>query len=81
MSTTTVDKMVHSANQAAQYFESQPSGDPVTPTATHLRLYWDPRMRKAIYAHMDAGGEGLRPVAAEAVRRMREGDTAEVAAG
>jgi formate dehydrogenase subunit delta len=78
VSATTVDKMVHGANQAAQYFESQPGADPIGPTRDHLRLYWDPRMRRAIYAHIDAGGEGLRPVAAEAIRRMRESDTAAV---
>jgi formate dehydrogenase subunit delta len=78
VSATTVDKMVHGANQAAQFFESQSGDDPVGPTRDHLRLYWDPRMRRAIYAHMDAGGEGLRPVAADAIRRMRESDTAAV---
>ncbi|HKT54007.1 MAG TPA: formate dehydrogenase subunit delta [Caulobacteraceae bacterium] len=76
MTTTTLDKLVHSANQAAQYFESQPAGDPAAPTRDHLRAYWDPRMRRLIYAHLDAGGAGLRPSAAEAIRRMREGDTA-----
>ena len=31
--------------------------------ATHLRRFWDPRMRREIIAHHQHGGEGLDEVA------------------
>ena len=35
--------------------------------ATHLRRYWDPRMRKQIIVHVDTGGAGLSELARDAI--------------
>ena len=40
--------------------------------ATHLRRYWDPRMRREIVAHLHAGGGGLCDTARSAVALMAE---------
>ena len=31
----------------------------VSGTAEHIKKFWDPRMRDAIFAHLEAGGSGL----------------------
>ena len=65
------DKLVMMANQIGAFFASQPHGDAVAATADHLLKFWEPRMRKAILAHLDAGGDGLAPHVREAVARLR----------
>ena len=44
-----------------------------TAVEDHLRRFWDPRMRSAIVAHLDAGGAGLLPLVKEAVENLRPG--------
>jgi formate dehydrogenase subunit delta len=39
--------------------------------ADHIRKFWDPRMRKAIFAHLDAGGAGLDPNVLEAIASLK----------
>ena len=41
-------------------------------TAEHIRKFWDPRMRAAIFAHLDAGGAGLDPIVRLAVERLKD---------
>ena len=64
------ERLVYMANQIAKFFASQKDRDPSEGAAEHLRLYWEPRMRKAIIAHVAAGGEGLDPVARAAVEKL-----------
>jgi formate dehydrogenase subunit delta len=61
------------ANQIGTYFASQGPDEAVAGTSQHLRLFWDPRMRAAIIAHLDAGGEGLHPNVRAAVERLKAG--------
>jgi len=61
------DKLVHMANQIGQFFASQPGGHAAEAIADHLVKFWDPRMRRAIIAHAQAGGAGLDPPVAAAV--------------
>ena len=65
-------KLVMMANQIAKFFTSQKDRPPADGAAEHMRLYWEPRMRKAILAHVDAGGEGLDAVAKAAVEQLRQ---------
>ena len=55
----TIDKLIYMANQIGTFFKSQGPDAAVTGTAEHIRKFWDPRMRAAIFAHLDAGGAGL----------------------
>jgi formate dehydrogenase subunit delta len=43
-------------------------------TAEHIRKFWDPRMRGAIFEHLDAGGEGLDPNVREAIAALKAED-------
>lgn len=64
------DRLVTMANQIGRFFASQRRPDAAEQIADHLRQFWDPRMRSAIRAHLEAGGEGLDPVVQEAVARL-----------
>jgi formate dehydrogenase subunit delta len=68
-----VEHLVHMANQIGQFYESLPDhAESVTSTASHIRRFWEPRMRSAMYAHVDqAGGAGLSPLLLEALRAKR----------
>ncbi|HUZ63093.1 MAG TPA: formate dehydrogenase subunit delta [Acetobacteraceae bacterium] len=51
------DKLVYMANQIGLFFAAQDHA--AEQIATHIRKFWDPRMRAAIIAHLAAGGAGL----------------------
>lgn len=63
--------MIHMANQIAAFFASYPREEGVAGVANHLKLFWEPRMRRQIIAYAAAGGGGLHEYAIEAVKRLR----------
>ncbi|KIZ39039.1 MULTISPECIES: formate dehydrogenase subunit delta [Rhodopseudomonas] len=65
------DNLVHMANQIGTFFKSQGADATVPGITEHIRKFWDPRMRTAILAHLDAGGEGLQPEVRSAVEALR----------
>lgn len=72
-----IERLVQMVNDIANYFAAEP--DPATGAdgvAQHLKRFWAPPMRRQIRAHLDAGGEGLSPLAAAGVRRLVELDRA-----
>lgn len=66
------DKLVYMANQIGKFFAHEGETQAVQSVATHLRKFWDPRMRTTIVAHFDAGGAGLDPVVRLAVGSLKE---------
>jgi formate dehydrogenase subunit delta len=65
------DHLVGMANQIGTFFAGQGGHEAaVGGIADHLHRFWEPRMRAAIRAHVQAGGEGLQPLVVEAVRRL-----------
>ena len=70
MSSTTVNSLVHQANQIADFFRLQPEPEAVTNTADHIRRFWDPRMRAQMAEHIAHGGAGLNPIARSAAERV-----------
>jgi formate dehydrogenase subunit delta len=66
------DKLVYMANQIGKFFASQGQAVAVAGTADHLQKFWDPRMRSAILRHLEAGGDGLDPVARSAVEALKD---------
>ncbi|HSX62034.1 MAG TPA: formate dehydrogenase subunit delta [Tahibacter sp.] len=63
------------ANDIARYFAAEPEReDAIAGIATHLKRFWEPRMRAAIIAHCnDAAGTGLDDLARAAVERLARG--------
>ena len=64
-------RLVYMANQIGKFFESQGHDQEVAGVADHIHKFWDPRMRKAIFAHLDAGGAGLDPNVKEAIASLK----------
>ena len=67
-----VQKLVRMANQIATFFATQPGDTQAAEIAGHLKAFWEPRMLTALYAHVEAGGEGLSPLVLKAVERLRQ---------
>ena len=66
------DKMVHMANQIAAFFHTQPGTDGAERVAAHLSDFWEQRMRRQLFEHVDSGGEGLDPMVLGAVKLLRQ---------
>ena len=64
------DKLVYMANQIGKFFDSQGPEQAAAGTADHIKKFWDPRMRAAIFAHLAEGGAGLDPVVRTALERL-----------
>ena len=65
------DRLVYMANQIGKFFRSQGEDAAVQGTAEHIKKFWDPRMREAIFAYMDAGGEGIDRPVREALEKLK----------
>ncbi len=70
----TADKNVRMANQIADFFRSQPEAEAIAGIADHIRSYWNPVMRKQIFVHLEAGGEGLSDLARKALHQLQKKD-------
>ncbi len=60
-------QLVTMANDIAAFFVAENAAEAAGNIASHLKRYWDPRMRKQIVAHLANGGEGLAPAARDAI--------------
>jgi formate dehydrogenase subunit delta len=69
--TSSPDRLVYMANQIGKFFQNQGHDKAAPRIAEHIKKFWDPRMRKAIFVHLDAGGDGLDPFVREAIERLR----------
>jgi len=69
------DRLIYMANQIGKFFESQRPDKAVPGISEHIRKFWDPRMRTAILAHLDAGGSGLDPRVRDAIAALRAART------
>ncbi len=65
------EKLIYMANQIAKFMESKPHEEGRTGLAAHINDFWEPRMRNHLFAVIDTGGEGLRPLVIEAAPLIR----------
>ncbi len=63
--------MVHMANQIALFFESYPKEEAVASVTNHLKMFWEPRMRRQIIQYVASGGGGLHELVRESVKRLQ----------
>ena len=68
-----VSDLVRMANQITAYFAPYPKAEALDGIAKHVHLFWDPRMRNELKAHLDKGGEGLSPMFIEAAKEYFSG--------
>ena len=66
------DRLIYMANQIGTFFRSQGADKAVPGIAEHIRKFWDPRMKSAILAHLDAGGDGLDPPVRDAIASLKK---------
>lgn len=63
-----IERLVTMANDIATYFAVEPDHEAaVHGVRDHIKRFWDPVMRRQLKAHLQDGGEGMLPLAKEAV--------------
>jgi formate dehydrogenase subunit delta len=65
------ENLVYMANQIGKFFASQGPDEAIAGTADHIKKFWDPRMRAAIFAHFESGGAGLDPSVRKAIELLK----------
>ncbi len=71
MSHGTIDRLIYMANQISKAFAHDPENKAVEEIANHLKKFWEKRMLAQIFAHLDAGGEGLDALAKLAIASLQ----------
>lgn len=70
--------LVQMANQIADFWSPYPKAEAIDGITKHIHAAWEPRMRDAMKAHLDAGGDGLSPLCREALVEYFKGPKAPV---
>lgn len=62
-------RLVQMANQIGDFFESMPDREQaMTDLASHLKRFWDPRMRRELLEYIDKqGGKDLKEIVLQAI--------------
>ena len=76
MTTGKIDKLVRMANQIADFYATMPEREATEGVASHLTLYWTPKMICEIIAFADQDHHGLNAIAARAVESLKQRATA-----
>lgn len=64
------EHMVHMANQIAGFFAAYPREQAIDGIADHIKKFWEPRMRKALFEYVDQGGAGLQELVLASVKKL-----------
>ena len=69
-----IGNLVQMANRIGEFYESLPDAEEgQREIATHLRKFWEPRMRRLIMQHVEqTGGAGLTAIVHDALVRHRD---------
>ena len=66
------DNLIRMANRIGDFFEAMPDrAEALEGIATHLKKFWDPRMRREFLALVDAQASGVSAVVLDAVAAHR----------
>jgi formate dehydrogenase subunit delta len=76
LTTGKIGKLVRMANQIGDFYAAMPEREGIEGAATHLRMYWTPKMIREIIAFADQGHPGLNAIAARAVESLKQSATA-----
>ena len=65
------EHLVKMANQIESFFRSEIDRNiAVENISSHIKRFWDPRMRKEIIQHVQSGGHGLGDLSLEAIKGL-----------
>lgn len=70
-----LDNLVRMINRIGDFYAAYPDrAEAVAGIAEHVRKFWEPRMRRQLYAHLDgpAAGEGLSDLVRQAALERRD---------
>jgi formate dehydrogenase subunit delta len=69
-----IHHLVKMANSIGDFFQSEPDkAKAAKGVANHIRSFWEPRMRREIYSHIDqTAGEGLDELVLNALQMHRK---------
>jgi formate dehydrogenase subunit delta len=68
-----VERLVSMVNDIGHFFNAEPDkAEAARNVASHVRRFWDPRMRREIIAHYEQGGAGLEDLGKAAVALLAE---------
>lgn len=67
---STGERLVYMANQIARNFAAEGEEIAAELVADHIRLFWEPEMRRRISALAAADPTALSPIAARAIARI-----------
>ena len=68
------ERLVSMANDIGAFWAAEPDKtEAARNVASHLKRFWDPRMRRQIVAYYREGGAGLDEIARSAVALLAEG--------
>ena len=65
------DALVRMANDIGKFFRAQGEERAIAGISNHIKLFWEPRMKKQIFAHLDEGGAGLDPLTLKALEKLK----------
>ncbi|MEO5624682.1 MAG: formate dehydrogenase subunit delta [Dokdonella sp.] len=72
-----IESLVRMVNDIGNFFASESDrAVAIAGIANHIRRYWEPRMRRQIYTHLNAGGEGMNELARAAVQQLADKERA-----
>jgi len=67
-----IEHLVRMANDIGNFFKAEPDhAQAVEGITSHIKRFWDPRMRKEIIAYAEGGGAGMMDLVREAVLKLR----------
>lgn len=68
-----IHNLISMANRIGQFFESfSDREEALEGISNHIHKFWEPRMRRELLGHVDAGkAESLLPIVADAIRAHR----------
>lgn len=63
--------MVRMANQIGDFFKPYGEKEALEGVAEHINKFWEPRMRRDFFAHLEKGGEGLSEIVKAAAVKVK----------
>lgn len=66
------ETLIRMANDIGKFFRAQGGDKAADGIADHIKKFWEPRMKAAIFKHVESGGEGLNPEVLVALKKLRQ---------
>jgi formate dehydrogenase subunit delta len=63
--------MVRMANQIGEFFKSYGEAEAIEGIAEHINKFWEPRMRRDFFAHIEKGGDGFDSLVVKAAAHVK----------